>query len=248
MARPETTDFDKEILRQVSINLSRLIRQKGWTKKRLAEESEIKPSTLSGYFGEKYNISPGNLQKLADTLGVTKGDIDPRYNLDGQQIMDFLNHIYKVKPFKRAVGNNTDPDLSQYWFYDYIDPSVVINKRDNDETLPSFLKVLNNRQNEIFPREIKSSAILDIDIDLLQVEAKHAQKTLNNYINCANKLINIISKFAQREEIRLLTAQIEKSLITADTIKKEYEAIYKSHGEDNHLMLSKGSTADNRDI
>ena len=41
MARPETTDFDREILKQVSINLSKLIRQKGWTKKRLAEESEI---------------------------------------------------------------------------------------------------------------------------------------------------------------------------------------------------------------
>lgn len=140
MARPETTDFDKEILKQVSINLSRLIRQKGWTKKRLAEESEIKPSTLSGYFGEKYNISPGNLQKLADTLGVTKGDIDPRYNIDGEQIMDFLNYIYKIKPIDLSAGSNTDPDSGQYWFYKNADLSLADIRHSNSEAIDSVIK------------------------------------------------------------------------------------------------------------
>ena len=230
MARPETTDFDKEILKQVSINLSRLIRQKGWTKKRLAEESDIKPSTLSGYFGEKYNISPGNLQKLADTLGVAKGDIDPRYNIDGEQIMDFLNYIYKIKPIDLSVDNNSDPDFEPLWVHKISDLSLAAIRNSNSEAIDSVIK---NRQSKAAPIKIAPSAIRDIDIDLLQVEAKHSQKALANYINCANELISIISKFTQREKIQQLSAQIEKSLITADTIQREYEEIYKSHGGDN---------------
>lgn len=240
MARPETTDFDREILKQVSINLSKLIRQKGWTKKRLAEESGIKPSTLSGYFGEKYNISPGNLQKLADTLDVTKGDIDPRYNIDGEQIMDFLNYVYKIKPINISVGNNAEPDFEQYWFYKNTDPSLAAIRNANSEVLDSVIK---NRQSKI-----DSSAIQDIDIELLQVEAKYSQKALTDYINCANELISIISRFTQREEIHRLSAQIEKSLITADAIQKEYEELYKSHEGDNYLIQTEGRAANNSDI
>lgn len=245
MARPETTDFDREILKQVSINLSQLIRQKGWTKKRLAEESGIKPSTLSGYFGEKYNISPGNLQKLADTLDVTKGDIDPRYNIDGEQIMDFLNYVCKIKPINISVGNNTEPDFEPYW----IDKSSVLSLADirkaNSEVINNAIK---NKQSKVTPVKIDSSAIRDIDIDLLQVEAKHSQKALTNYINCANELISIISRFTQREEIQRLSAQIEKSLITADAIQKEYEELYKSHEGDNYLIQTEGRAANNSDI
>lgn len=245
MARPETTDFDREILKQVSINLSRLIRQKGWTKKRLAEESEIKPSTLSGYFGEKYNISPGNLQKLADTLGVTKGDIDPRYNIDGEQIMDFLNYIYKIKPIDLSVGNNTDLDLEPHGVRKISALSLADIRNANSEAIDSVIK---NRQSKVAPIKIDSSAIRDIDIDLLQVEAKHSQKALANYINCANELISIISKFTQREEIQQLSVQIEKSLITADTIQREYEELYKSHEGDNCLTQSEGRAANNSNI
>lgn len=245
MARPETRDFDKEILKQVSINLSNLIRQKGWTKKRLAEESGIKPSTLSGYFGEKYNISPGNLQKLADTLDVTKGDIDPRYNIEDGQIMDFLNYVFKAKPINISVGNNAEPDFEQYW----VDKESVLSLADirkaNSEAIDSVIK---NRQSKIAPIKIDSSAIRDIDIDLLHVEAKHSQKALANYINCANELISIISRFTQREEIQRLSAQIEKSLITADAIQKEYEELYKSHEGDNCLMQTEGRAANNSDI
>lgn len=245
MARPETRDFDKEILKQVSINLSKLIRQKGWTKKRLAEESGIKPSTLSGYFGEKYNISPGNLQKLADTLDVTKADIDPRYNIDGEQIMDFLNYVCKIKPINISVGNNAETDFETHW----VDKRSVLSLSDirkaNSEVIDNVIK---NRQSKVTPVKIDSSTIQDIDIDLLQVEAKHSQKALTNYINYANELISIISRFTQREEIQRLSAQIEKSLIIADAIQKEYEELYKSHEGDNYLIKLEGHAANNSDI
>lgn len=245
MARPETTDFDKEILKQVSINLSKLIRQKGWTKKRLAEESGIKPSTLSGYFGEKYNISPGNLQKLADTLDVTKGDIDPRYNIDGEQIMDFLNYVCKIKPINISVGNNAEPDFEPYWVNKRSVLSLADIRKANSEAIENVIK---NKQNKVIPVKIDSSVIQDIDIDLLQVEAKHSQKALTNYINCANELISIINRFTQREEIQRLSAQIEKSLITADAIQKEYEELYKSHEGDNYLIQLEGRATNNSDI
>ena len=245
MARPETRDFDKEILKQVSINLSKLIRQKGWTKKRLAEESGIKPSTLSGYFGEKYNISPGNLQKLADTLDVTKADIDPRYNIDGEQIMDFLNYVCKIKPINISVGNNAETDFETHW----VDKRSVLSLADirkaNSEVIDNVIK---NRQSKVTPVKIDSSTIQDIDIDLLQVEAKHSQKALTNYINYANELISIISRFPQRKEIQRLSAQIEKSLIIADAIQKENEELYKSHEGDNYLIKLEGHAANNSDI
>lgn len=244
MARPETTDFDKEILKQVSINLSKLIRQKGWTKKRLAEESGIKPSTLSGYFGEKYNISPGNLQKLADTLDVTKGDIDPRYNIDGEQIMDFLNYVCKIKP-NISVGNNAEPDFEPYWFNKSSDLSLAAIRNANSEAIENIIK---NKRDKVTPIKIDSSATQDIDIELLQVEAKYSQKALTKYINCANELISIISRFTQREEIQRLSAQIEKSLITADAIQKEYEELYKSHEGDDYLIKLEGHAANNSDI
>lgn len=244
MARPETTDFDKEILKQVSINLSRLIRQRGWTKKQLAEESEIKPSTLSGYFGEKYNISPGNLQKLADTLGVSKGDIDPRYNLDGEQIMDFLNYIHKIKPIDLSIVNNAEPDSGQYWFYKNTDLSLADIRHSNSEALK---KVIKDKQSKEAPVKSRLSAIQDIDIDLLRIEAKYSQKALTNYINSANELISIISKFTQREEIRQLSSQIENSLITADAIKREYEEFYKETRGSAPLKQTRGSTTNNRD-
>lgn len=82
MARPASTAFDKEIRSQVAANLNTLLRRKGWTKADLAKQSQISPSTLSGYFNERYNITPGNLQILSDIFGVEKGDIDPRYKID----------------------------------------------------------------------------------------------------------------------------------------------------------------------
>lgn len=82
MARPASTAFDKEIRSQVAANLNILLRRRGWTKADLAKQSQISPSTLSGYFNEKYNITPGNLQILSDIFGVEKGDIDPRYKID----------------------------------------------------------------------------------------------------------------------------------------------------------------------
>lgn len=103
--------------------------------------------------------------------------------------------------------------------------------------------VIKNRQSKI-----DSSAIQDIDTELLQVEAKYSQKALTDYINCANELISIISRFTQREEIQRLSAQIEKSLITADAIQKEYEELYKSHEGDNYLIQTEGRAANNSDI
>ena len=115
----------------------------------------------------------------------------------------------------------------------------------NSEAIDNAIK---NKQSKVTPVKIDSSTIQDIDIDLLQVEAKHSQKALTNYINCANELIGIISKFTQREEIQRLSAQIEKSLITADAIQKEYEELYKSHEGDNWLIQTEGRTANNSNI
>lgn len=96
MARPASTDFDREIRSQVAANLNNLLRKRGWTKSDLSKETEISPSTLSGYFNEKYNITPGNLQRIADVFKVEKGDIDPRYKIKKENTRKFLSGYFET--------------------------------------------------------------------------------------------------------------------------------------------------------
>ena len=48
MARPASTDFDREIRSQVAANLNNLLRKRGWTKSDLSKETEISPLLYPG--------------------------------------------------------------------------------------------------------------------------------------------------------------------------------------------------------
>lgn len=83
MARSKYTSYEKDIMKTVSNNLKKILASKGMTQVRLAELSDLPTSTVGDYYQGNILISPGNLQKIADALGVAKSDIDT--TLRGEQ-------------------------------------------------------------------------------------------------------------------------------------------------------------------
>jgi len=75
--RHELSPFERNIRRIIAQNLK--IACQGMTQNDLAVRTGIPNSTLSGYFAERSTPSPGNVQKIANALGIHKSDIDPRF-------------------------------------------------------------------------------------------------------------------------------------------------------------------------
>ena len=216
MARPASTAFDKEIRSQVAANLNTLLRRRGWTKADLAKQSQISPSTLSGYFNEKYNITPGNLQILSDIFGVEKGDIDPRYKIDGdftetiQELIDtFENHsasnnvlafLRKSNPTRKAL-NDADTSLFQ-------SPNALANRKAN----------MSKPDSDLNPEE-------QLDKFTLQAEANTASILLEKYIETANQLLSIRNKINPSEDLQHFLTVIAGTITVAEDIKKEYSEI-----------------------
>jgi transcriptional regulator with XRE-family HTH domain len=65
------------VRKQIADNIKKYSERKGWNQNRLADETGIKQSTLSGYFTATSTPSPGQIQKIALALGVGVDDIDP---------------------------------------------------------------------------------------------------------------------------------------------------------------------------
>lgn len=96
MPRPPLTRFDKNLRSMISDNLSRLMQ--GKTQAQLAELSGIPASTISGYISKRSTPNPDQVEKLAKALGVSKSDIDPRYQTDKStinRISDMLDPNYE---------------------------------------------------------------------------------------------------------------------------------------------------------
>lgn len=77
MPRHELSPFERNIRRLIAQNLKKA--SQDMTQAELAEKAGIPTSTLSGYFAQRSTPSPGNVQRLADALGIHKSAIDPRY-------------------------------------------------------------------------------------------------------------------------------------------------------------------------
>ena len=63
-----------------SNNLNRVMKEKGIRQIDLHNALEIPKSTITGYVKGRSMPTSGNLQKLADYLGVKKSDLDPRFS------------------------------------------------------------------------------------------------------------------------------------------------------------------------
>lgn len=81
MPRNKLSDFDKRLREAIANNLKKYTSH--LTQGQLSEMTGIPTSTLSGYFAERSTPNAGNIQKIADALGIDKSDIDPRFSSTG---------------------------------------------------------------------------------------------------------------------------------------------------------------------
>jgi transcriptional regulator with XRE-family HTH domain len=77
LARKKYTEVERNIIEEVSKNLKRVMFNKGLSQKDVCDRSKLPTSTISDYVNAKTLISMGNLNKIAEALGVTKGEIYP---------------------------------------------------------------------------------------------------------------------------------------------------------------------------
>lgn len=236
MARPESTAFDKEIRSQVAVNLNTLLRRKGWTKADLAKQSQISPSTLSGYFNEKYNITPGNLQILSDIFGVEKGDIDPRYKIDTREVHLLLRKRYD-NISRRNAASRASTFLSKH--------NCSSNELTGATSTSAMLRILAQEADELDADRISFTSqnslanrkvnISKPDSDLnpeeqldkftLQAEANTASILLEKYIETANQLLSIRNKINPSEDLQHFLTVIAGTITVAEDIKREYSEI-----------------------
>lgn len=255
MARPASTAFDKEIRSQVAANLNTLLRRRGWTKADLAKQSQISPSTLSGYFNEKYNITPGNLQILSDIFGVEKGDIDPRYKIDTKEI-NFLvrkrlgdvnirnasDSVSAALSIRKLPSNKLEEvgSLSEV-LSKYRRPSNELKNSDSTRLqqltdaaleIDDYNHISFDSPNSLATRKINISKP-DSDLNpeeqldkfTLQAEANTASILLEKYIETANQLLSIRNKINPSEDLQHFLTVIAGTITVAEDIKKEYSEI-----------------------
>lgn len=244
MARPVSTNFDKEIRSQVAANLISLLRKKGWTKSDLSKETEISPSTLSGYFNEKYNITPGNLQTIAEVLGVEKGDIDPRYKIDEESVSSFLSNYFNKQ-------SESKKKLAKLWWESSIKESertspmhpnlYSLQEVDLDDnhrlifTLPSHFKSPNSLAKRKAIMSKPSSELNpegQLDKLTLRAEANTASALLARYIENVNQLLSIQEKIKPSEDLQNFLTVIARTISVAENIKKEYSEILNTTTKD----------------
>jgi transcriptional regulator with XRE-family HTH domain len=72
-------DYEEYLKNEIAKNLRRLIDKRRMTQKQLSEKTGIPVSTLSEYFRGNVLAPPGNIQKIALALDVSKDDIDPSF-------------------------------------------------------------------------------------------------------------------------------------------------------------------------
>ena len=236
MARPASTAFDKEIRSQVAANLNTLLRRKGWTKADLAKQSQISPSTLSGYFNEKYNITPGNLQILSDIFGVEKGDIDPRYKIDTREVHLLLrkryDNISRRNAASRASTFLSKHNCSSNELTEAASTSAMLSilpqetdELGADQILFTSQNSLANRKANIFKPDSDLNPEEQLDKFTLQAEANTASILLEKYIETANQLLSIRNKINPSEDLQHFLTVIAGTITVAEDIKREYSEI-----------------------
>lgn len=82
---------------EISRNIKRLMKERGWTQLKTSEISGISKSTLSDYINCKTLINAGNVEKLSEAFNVNKSDIDPSFKSQ-LMISEGESPIYSLNP------------------------------------------------------------------------------------------------------------------------------------------------------
>lgn len=108
-------DRDLPLKKEISSNIKRLMKERGWTQIKLSEKSGISKSTLSDYINCKTLINTGNVEKLSETFNVMKSEIDPSFAIKSTSNLSEPGVAYEIKNFiiklpivgKISCGNGT---------------------------------------------------------------------------------------------------------------------------------------------
>ncbi len=106
MPRNKISEFDKKLRATIAANLKKY--SSSITQGQLSEMTGIPASTISGYFAERSTPNAGQVQKLADALGVDKCDIDPRFSSVSLQSQPEKKYVKIPVVGKIVAGTPTD--------------------------------------------------------------------------------------------------------------------------------------------
>lgn len=112
--RGKHTEFEMKLRRAIAENLRRLLKEHNMTQRELSEKAGLPTSTISDYVNGKSLALPGNVEKLAAALGVSKDEIDPSFS-DDIDVPDMYDpRIRFFEELERDLGIDlTDPDVQK---------------------------------------------------------------------------------------------------------------------------------------
>ncbi len=105
MDRGKHTEYEMKLRKAIAHNISKLLKEKSLSQKHLSELTSIPTSTLSDYLNSKSLALPGNIQKIAIALNVSKKDIDPSFD-DSAEIPISRNGEHDIaRDLERMMAN-----------------------------------------------------------------------------------------------------------------------------------------------
>lgn len=113
MDRGKLTEYELNLRNEIAKNLKKLLKEKGMTQKKLSEQTEIPTSTISDYLNAKSLALPGNVQKMAMALKVSKGKIDPSFSDDSKALSDDPRIAFFDELEKDLGLDLTDPNVQR---------------------------------------------------------------------------------------------------------------------------------------
>lgn len=113
MERGKHTEYELMLRKSIGRNLKKLSKEKHITQKELSVLSGIPTSTLSDYFNGNSLAVPGNVEKLARALGVSKEKIDPSFG-DSNEPLVLDPKMLFLEELERELGVNlADPEVQK---------------------------------------------------------------------------------------------------------------------------------------
>ncbi|MEC0092472.1 LexA family protein [Paenibacillus macquariensis] len=118
MSRKRITEVEREIMKDIAINLRKIIKRKGLTQKELSELTGISTSAISDYINEKTLMTPSIIQLLAESLNVQAKDIQS--SLAGVDNGGYQSHgIPLIGTICAGEGLLADSNIEDYVYFPY---------------------------------------------------------------------------------------------------------------------------------
>lgn len=150
MGRGTLTPQEEELKKIISNNIRNKINEEGISQAEFSRRSGIPPTTLSGYVKGVTRPNAANLQKISDTFGILKSDIDPSYK-KGYSLEDWKRD--QISPTKEhPIIDETIETMKQL---DESRQQVVL------ATANVQLKEQNDSKAKVIPMKKKSNILTD---------------------------------------------------------------------------------------